>query len=440
MTYWSRRIDWPLMMAVATLLTLGVIAVCSAVSPMGVPARFIVKQLTAIGLGCAGLFIVTGLNYQLYRSHPAFLYGATVILLVAVLLFGKEIHGSKSWLAFGPLLFEPTEITCVGFILVLAALLDRPERELSSMKVFAAVFALASVHILLILRQRHLGGTFVYVPVILGMLYFGGVRPLYLISAIFFGGIAIGIPILSIYFSIQPQWFETHPFLGLIAASARGGRPMIEFLFLAATAIFSLWWLARKLRFRVPWQVPLFLCLIMALGAYTAHLSEGFIKEYQRKRIVVFLSPGFDPLGAGYNIAQSEIAIGSGRFFGKGLFSGSQTQLGFLPAKHTDFIFSVIGEELGFVWASVVLGAFALLVWRAFAIGSQTQDRYGALIAAGLGCWFAFQGVLNIGMALGLFPVTGNALPFVSYGGSHIVSSLMAVGLLQSVNFRRYIY
>jgi rod shape determining protein RodA len=171
-----------------------------------------------------------------------------------------------------------------------------------------------------------------------------------------------------------------------------------------------------------------------AMGAW------HFIHDYQRQRILTFLDPQTDPLGAGYHILQSQIAIGSGRLLGKGLFSGSQTQLGFLPEKHTDFIFSVIGEEMGFFWASVVIIAFGVLVWRAFVIATESQDRFGSLLAVGIGCLFAFQCVMNIGMTLGLLPVTGVALPFVSYGGSHVVSAMIAIGLLQSVNFRRYIY
>jgi len=173
---------------------------------------------------------------------------------------------------------------------------------------------------------------------------------------------------------------------------------------------------------------------------FSAHMAQHFIKDYQRKRIMVFLSPGFDPLGSGYNILQSVIAIGSGRFFGKGLGSGTQTQLGFLPEKHTDFIFSVIGEEMGFMWACIVLIAFGVLVWRSFVIATESQDRFGMLIATGIGCLFAFESFMNIGMVIGLLPITGVALPFVSYGGSHMISSLMAIGFLQSVNFRRYIY
>src|SRR4029077_7727163 len=178
----------------------------------------------------------------------------------------------------------------------------------------------------------------------------------------------------------------------------------------------------------------------VGMGIFSAHLAQHLIKDYQRKRVMVYLIPGFDPLGAGYNILQSESAIGSGQLFGKGLFSGSQTQLGFLPEKHTDFIFSVVGEELGFLWASVVIMAFGVLAWRSFVIATESQDRFGSLIAVGIGTLFAFQCVMNIGMTLGLLPVTGVALPFVSYGWSHVVSAMVAIGLLQSVNFRRYIY
>ncbi len=441
MGYWSRRIDWPLMLAVGALLTIGLVSVFSAVSPMGTPGRYMIKQIVAITIGLVGLVALSGLNYQLFRSHPGVLYATTLVGLIAVLIIGKRIHGAKSWIALGPLSFEPVELARIGFILVLAAVLDRPEREVvSSIRLLILVFALALGHMGLILLEPYLGGTLVYPAIVLGMLYFAGTRPIYLLAIIFYGAVAVGIPMMSTYFSLQPQLMDLHPFLHFFVASASGGRSALELLFVSTTIIFALWWFVYKFQIRIPWQYPVFLSLIVAFGIYSAHLAQHFIKDYQRKRLVVFLSPGFDPLGAGYQLLQSQIAIGSGRFFGKGLFSGSQTQLGFLPEKHTDFIFSVIGEELGFIWASAVLMAFGFLVWRAFVIATETQDRFGTLIAVGVGCLFAFECVMNIGMVLGLLPVTGVALPFVSYGGSHVVSSLLAVGLLQSVNFRRYIY
>jgi rod shape determining protein RodA len=440
MTYWSRRIDWPLTMAVGVLIIIGMIAVFSAVSPLGGSARYMVKQAVATMLGFGVFFVLSSLNYQLFRGHPMVLYAITLIMLLAVLLVGTRIFGQKSWIVVGPFSFEPVEFCKLGFILVLAGYLDRPEAEMSSTRIMAGAFALAGGHMALILQQPDLGGTLVYAPVVMAMLLFAGVRPLYLLALIFFGTLAIGIPIISTYFSMQPHLLELHPILKFLVASAQQVRPAIELVFIATAIIFALWWFLRRMQVRIPWQYPLFLSLIVALGVFTAQLADNFVKDHQRKRILVFLSPGFDPLGAGYNILQSEIAIGSGRFFGKGLFSGTQTQLGFLPAKHTDFIFSVIGEEMGFMWAFVVLLAVGIVVWRSYVIATESQDRFGSLIAVGIGTLIGFECVVNIGMVVGLMPITGIALPFVSYGGSHMVTSLIAVGFLQSVNFRRYIY
>ncbi|HNG45566.1 MAG TPA: FtsW/RodA/SpoVE family cell cycle protein, partial [Elusimicrobiota bacterium] len=163
------------------------------------------------------------------------------------------------------------------------------------------------------------------------------------------------------------------------------------------------------------------------------------LKTYQRKRLIAFIDPAVDPLGAGYNILQSKIAIGSGRLFGKGFLSGSQSQLGFLPEKHTDFIFSVIGEEMGFLGAVLVLAVYFWVAWRAFDIAFTARDRFGRYLASALGAYFAFSGLINTGMVMGLMPVTGVPLPFLSYGGSGLVGSFMAVGLLLSIHLRRYL-
>jgi len=432
--------DWATMAAIGILVAIGLVAVFSAVNPSGASVRFMMKQLMAIGIGVFFIFILSSLNYQIFRAYPWVIYAFTVLALVAVLVVGHRIHGAKSWIVFGPLSIEPVEIARIGFIVAIAGLLDQPEREMNSLKCMAHVFALGGLHMMLILREPYLGGTLVYGPIMLAMLYFSGVPSIYLLGVMFYGGVAIGIPLIATYFAMQPQLLALHPFANFLVSSAGGTRSAVELLFLSTTLIFGLWWFLRELRFRIPWQYPGFLSLIVAVGVYTAHIIQHIIKDYQRKRLVVFLSPGFDPLGAGYHILQSQIAIGSGRLFGKGLFSGSQTQLGFLPEKHTDFIFSVVGEEMGFFWTAIVIFAFGVLVWRSFVIATESQDRFGSLIAVGVGTLFAFQRVMNIGMTLGLLPVTGVALPFVSYGGSQMVSAMIAIGLLQSVNFRRYIY
>jgi rod shape determining protein RodA len=164
------------------------------------------------------------------------------------------------------------------------------------------------------------------------------------------------------------------------------------------------------------------------------------LKDYQRKRLVMFLNPKVDPCGAGYNIIQSKIAIGSGRFAGKGFKRGSQIQLGFLPEQHTDFIFSVIGEEGGWIMAQLTLFLYFLFIWRALAVAKEARDRYGSLVAVGFAAMFTFYAVINIGMVMGIMPVMGIPLLILSYGGSSIFSSLCAVGILCSIHMRRHTY
>lgn len=178
---------------------------------------------------------------------------------------------------------------------------------------------------------------------------------------------------------------------------------------------------------------------LLAGGAVTAAValaSAGVLKEYQVHRFLAFLDPTLDPRGAGYNVEQARIAIGNGGPFGQGLFDGSQTRAGFVPEQHTDFVFTVAGEELGLVGAGVLIALLGVVLWRALRIAARTDDVFGRVAAAGIACWFGFQAFQNIGMCLGIMPVTGVPLPFVSYGGSSMFAGLLAVGLLQNIHLR----
>ncbi|MBA2769885.1 MAG: rod shape-determining protein RodA [Sporichthyaceae bacterium] len=185
----------------------------------------------------------------------------------------------------------------------------------------------------------------------------------------------------------------------------------------------------------IRWVVGLVLSavLVAVVAAQT-----GMLKDYQLDRFRAFFDPTADPKGAGFNVRQAQIAIGSGGVDGQGLFQGQQTQGEFVPAQQTDFIFTVAGEELGFIGAAIVVGLIGLVLWRAGRIAMQADDLFGRLVATGILCWFAFQSFQNIGMTLGIMPVTGVPLPFVSYGGSSMFAGLIAVGLLQNVHMRRY--
>ncbi len=168
----------------------------------------------------------------------------------------------------------------------------------------------------------------------------------------------------------------------------------------------------------------------------TAAVRLGLLKDYQIDRFMAFTNPALDPRGAGYNTEQARIAIGNGGVFGQGLFNGSQTRSGFVPEQQTDFIFTVAGEELGLVGAGLVIALLGIVLWRALTIATQADDLFGRLAAAGVACWFGFQSFQNIGMCLGIMPVTGVPLPLVSYGGTSMFATLMAIGLLQTIHLR----
>ena len=177
------------------------------------------------------------------------------------------------------------------------------------------------------------------------------------------------------------------------------------------------------------------LCLA-GLAAIAGVLSLGLLKPYQVDRFLAFTDPSLDPQGAGYNTAQARIAIGNGGLTGQGLFQGSQTKAGFVPEQHTDFIFTVVGEELGLLGAALLIGLFGILLWRALVIARNASDMFGRVSAAGIACWLGFQIFQSIGMCLGIMPVTGVPLPLVSYGGSSMFASMMAIGLLLNISLR----
>lgn len=179
---------------------------------------------------------------------------------------------------------------------------------------------------------------------------------------------------------------------------------------------------------------------IAALGLCSLPFLWHFLKDYQKARLMVFINPNIDPLGSGYTIIQSKIAIGSGGMFGKGWLSGTQNQLNFLPERHTDFIFSVVGEEWGFLGATLLILIFALIIYRGIKIIDAAPDMCAKLTATGLVTLFALQVVINIGMTIGMLPIVGLTLPLISYGGSSLLTTLIAVGLLLNIGMRRPLF
>ncbi|MGB2705364.1 MAG: rod shape-determining protein RodA [Candidatus Omnitrophota bacterium] len=199
--------------------------------------------------------------------------------------------------------------------------------------------------------------------------------------------------------------------------------------------------------------VPITLAMLFIAGARLKHLAGivflgmsalpvfwRLLKDYQRQRLFVFVNPNIDPLGSGYTVIQSKIAVGAGGLFGKGWLGGTQNQLNFLPERHTDFIFSVVGEEWGFLGALILMLLYALIIYRGIKIIETTPDTYGRLMAAGLVTLFSLQVIISVGMTIGFLPVVGLTLPLISYGGSSIVTMLVCMGLLLNIGMRRPLF
>lgn len=176
---------------------------------------------------------------------------------------------------------------------------------------------------------------------------------------------------------------------------------------------------------------------IFGVGLACMPILWHFLKDYQKMRIMVFMDPNVDPLGSGYHIIQSKIAIGSGMLFGKGLFGGTQSQLNFLPENHTDFIFAVVGEELGFIGAAFLLLLYLVVLWRGIKIARDASDMFGRLLAVGITSMLAFHVLVNVGMTTGIMPVTGIPLPFMSYGVSSLTTNILSIAILLNIHMRK---
>lgn len=434
-------IDWRLIFALLALILISFTAIYSAGISYGMSFKYLSIQLLASGIGFAGLFLFASFNYRYYKHLNKFVYILSLALLISVLIFGSVKRGTKGWFDFGFVSFQPVEIAKIMFILVLASFIDMRIKDVEKVSFLISAFALLAGHLALIMMQPDFSSTLSYFPVTLVLLFTAGVNPFYLLCIVVSGCLAAGMPLLDTFLDMQRlQSLNGGTFLADLTLSLKTGRIVVYIVAAMPFLTAGVWYFLWKLRIRIPVIYPVVLCGAILLGCAASVPVEKSLKDYQRKRLVVFLNPKVDPRGSGYNIIQSKIAIGSGGFAGKGFKKGTQTQLGFLPEQHTDFIFSVIGEEGGWIMAQLTLFLYFLFIWRALAIAKEARDRYGSLVATGIATMFTFCAVINIGMVMGMMPVTGMPLFFLSYGGSSIFSSLCAVGVLCSIRMRRHIY
>lgn len=400
-----RNVDSGVVLSTALLLICGLFAVYSATQSSGaadIQLKFN-RQVIWVSLGVVIFFVTAFLPIRFFYEHATKIYALSLLLLILVLIIGDG-NGARRWIALGPAWLQPAEFAKIGTVLVLAAYLSHENRRLGSIRDTIVAFLLVLTPCFLIMQQPDLGSAIVFLVIILPMLHWAGLSP-----AVLFVLVA---PLVSLLCS-----FNFYSF------------------FIAMTGIsVALFLFQRGIRF---FLINFVLNIAVAIST---PIVWNLLKEYQQKRLLAYLGIVSDPHGIGYQVIQSKVAIGSGGILGKGFLQGTQTHLRFLPEQHTDFIFSVIGEEFGFVGVFIVLALFFCLIVRGFQIAVNVKSRFSSLMVFGAVLILLFQVFVNVGMTIGMMPVTGLPLPFLSYGGSSMLTSLIFVGLIVNASRKRFDY
>jgi rod shape determining protein RodA len=429
------HIDWTFLLAVLALIVFGFLTIYStsySVIEEKVDKEFYM-QLVWFLVGLVAFFIIVSVNYQKIVEWSVPIYAFGIFLLVLTLLVGRYNRNIKAWLGVGAFTLQTAEVVKVFVIIGLARFLAMLGDGVRDLRNFFLAFLLIAPPVGLIAVQPDFGTAMVFVPLCFAMLFVAGARISHLMSLIVLSVLAIGIPMVVAYYKELDRmdgW--------LIRILADNQLLTTVSIVLGVIAL-----LALIINFMVRTKAFLRFALAVALipiGLLTASFMNSYLQPYQRKRIVIFIDPEMDYYGAGYNIIQSKIAIGSGGFTGKGFMKGTQNQLAFLPEKKTDFVYSSVGEEWGFLGSFFLLGTYFLFVYRGVMIVYRAKDMVGSLLACGIVTMFVFHIFINIGMASGMMPVTGLPLPFISYGGSNLLANMLAVGLLFNIEMRRYVY
>jgi rod shape determining protein RodA len=350
------RLDWLLIAPMFLLAASGLIAIYSlSLGEMGGGLNFYNRQLIFLGLAVCIFFVVSYIDYSIWKNYAGIFYLSSIFLLVLVFVIGKTTNGAVSWFRLGFFNFQPVELVKIALILLFARYFSQIETVKVSWKHIYISFIYASIPIFLVILQPDMGSAMILMAIWLGMVFLAGMRI---------------------------------------------------------------------------WQIAVF----VVGGILIATMSWFFVlHDYQKQRVTTFLNPAQDALDSGYNVIQATIAIGSGGFGGMGIGRGSQSQLNFIPERHTDFIFATISEESGLIGSSLVLFFFGLIFLRMKNIIRMANDKFGRLVVSGVVITIFFQVWVNIGMNMGLVPVAGISLPFLSYGGSFLMVSMFLMGIVQSV-------
>jgi len=411
MNTWYRQLDWTTLVLWLALVGTGLAAIYSSTN--GPASEFLLssvresfsRQAIWAGICLVGLAIALMLPIRFYQKSAYWIYGALILLLIATLLFGREINGTTAWLVMGPVRLQVSELAKVGTLLAVAQLLSTQRPNTPQLRMALYAVGLVLLPAILISMQNDTGTTLVFLSMIPVLLFWSG------------------LPISIVTLLISPALAGYLAVVYLPAA----------LIYVTAIILAFLWWTRDRLLTVLAgvFNGGVVLALTMAI--------TYVFKPYQVARVLSFTNPGAEEyrMGVGFHLVQSKAAIGSGGLTGKGYMEGTQTQGAYVPEQSTDFIFSVIGEEFGFIGGILLLGLFALLLTRLVILGVRVKHPFGTLFAAGVTGIFLVHVFINIGMATAILPVIGLPLPFVSYGGSALLAHTGMLAIVLALHMRR---
>ena len=396
----SLKFDWVFMLTTFALMACGIVLVYSATASEDVVfyESFWFKQIIYFVGGCVLAAGIVFIKIDWLKRLTAPLYVISLILLFVVLFVaGDVVKGAGRWIDLGIFKLQPSEFAKIAYLLTISYWLSKHPVSLFNIKTFVMPFVLFIVPFALVLKQPDLSTALVFIAVTYVAFFFAGL-------------------------SLTDMFLLASPLLSVLFSHSQTTIFQVLWGLLICAVVFAL------VRRRLPKILTGFFLLTNILAGYASSMAWGMLEPHQQKRVNTFLDPMSDPLGDGYQVLQSLTAIGSGGLTGKGFGNGTQTNLAFLPEGHTDFIFSVLGEQFGFVGCLAILVLYVLFLWRASSACKLYADPFITLVTMGACTIFLFHIIVNIAMTVGLMPVTGLPLPFLSYGGSFAVTCMVLVG------------
>ena len=424
--------DYLLILVVLILVTLGVLFIySSSINSEGVSVtNEYIKQIIWASIGFVIMIFVTLYDFRKTESFTPYLYVFLILLLVYTRIFGRYVNGAKSWIGIGEFGVQPSEFGKIFFILFLARFLDE-SKKMNQFKRFVYAIGVLIVPMGLILIQPDLGTASVYIPIFLTMCFIAGIPIKYILYVLAFG-------ILTVFFTVIPVWNMEIAEKPLVFISVLTNLKLRALLISSVLLITLLGYVVRRY-FHGPkyiyWITLVF--SVICLSLIFSMVLGKFLKDYQIKRLIIFMNPNKDRLGAGWNIIQSKVAIGAGGMTGQGYLQGTQSHYRFLPQQSTDFIFSILSEELGFIGGIFVFSLYFVILLKILYIIRKCINRYGSYICAGIFGMFSFHFFVNVGMVMGIMPITGIPLLFLSYGGSSLLTAMTCIGLVMNINCRK---